>query len=597
MAITPGTERILQAAAEWRDRSLVRGESVFIPGLQLWTAEHLDELITYYVERQDESSRSFLEKLKDQLEPAPPETCQLAAEMLWFMMLFPSNIGAAAKTELVAKVWEWSGEPFPRDHPLVTEVFRRGIGSGGTGYNNHRPDELTFFILLMRDWCNRSPGKQGELLGDPWRFGAWVDTVPGSQRRQLRHMLLHMLWPEVYERVASNGNKKRIDAAFENLLASVHTPPDAAQKTLLGQDLRLLLIRRELERQYPGQMLDFYGSPLVEVWRPVIEVDTPGYLPVPEHETPPRSYVEPSFTNIATAVRTEGLRIDERMLERYHRSLKTRGFLILSGVSGTGKTWLAEAYARAVGAEVLIVPVAPNWTTNEDLLGWFSPFDAVYHDTPFSRFLRQAAAEHAQAKESGRKPRPYHLVLDEMNLARVEHYFARFLSAMEVRARGGEAAIELAPGERVALPDTLRFIGTVNVDETTHGFADKVLDRAQLIELEAPRDALAEHLAGRPWAADVLALWDAMAEVAPFAFRVLDEIAHYVGDAAGDGWEERVDEQILQKVLPRVRGTDPRLGDALAAIEVHTAGRFPLSLAKVQRMRDGYRRHGFASYH
>jgi hypothetical protein len=146
----------------------------------------------------------------------------------------------------------------------------------------------------------------------------------------------------------------------------------------------------------------------------------------------------------------------------------------------------------------------------------------------------------------------------------------------------------------------LRFIGTVNVDETTHGFADKVLDRAQLIEMEASREALAEHLDGRPWSDTVLALWDALHGVAPFAYRVLDEIAQYAddnGDGLGDGWEPRVDEQILQKILPRVRGTDARLGEALQALEALTAQRFPLSYAKVRRMRDGLARHGFASYH
>jgi hypothetical protein len=170
---------------------------------------------------------------------------------------------------------------------------------------------------------------------------------------------------------------------------------------------------------------------------------------------------------------------------------------------------------------------------------------------------------------------------------------------METRARGGEATIEFAPGDEVPLPPTLRFVGTVNVDETTHGFADKVLDRAQLIELEASRDTVEQHLEGAPWAETLLALWDALSGVAPFAYRLLDEVAQYASDAdgAGNGWEPRVDEQILQKILPRVRGTDARLGEALQAVEALTAGRFPLSHAKVSRMRDGYRRHGFASYH
>ena len=136
--------------------------------------------------------------------------------------------------------------------------------------------------------------------------------------------------------------------------------------------------------------------------------------------------------------------IDYSTLRRYHLSLKTRGFVVLSGVSGTGKTWLAQAYARAVGARVLVVPVAPNWTTNEDLLGYRSPLERSTRDGLQSFPARCRASTRSIARESRRR---FHVILDEMNLARVEYYFAKFLSAMELREREGEARIELAPGD------------------------------------------------------------------------------------------------------------------------------------------------------
>ena len=131
-------------------------------------------------------------------------------------------------------------------------------------------------------------------------------------------------------------------------------------------------------------------------------------------------------------------------------SLMNRGFVILTGISGTGKTWLTELYAEAIGAEYLIVPVAPNWTSNEDLLGFFNPLDNQYKHTSFSRFIMEAQKEYEKAIEENRTPRPYHIVLDEMNLARVEYYFAKFLSLMEVRSRQKEAAIEIPPDDKVA---------------------------------------------------------------------------------------------------------------------------------------------------
>lgn len=107
---------------------------------------------------------------------------------------------------------------------------------------------------------------------------------------------------------------------------------------------------------------------------------------------PIRPYVEPSFAEIVAAVQAK-MALSERTVRRYHLSLKSRGFVVLSGVSGTGKTWLAQTYATTVNARQLVVPVAPNWTTNEDLLGYLSPITNTYRDTPFSQFLRDASAE------------------------------------------------------------------------------------------------------------------------------------------------------------------------------------------------------------
>jgi tetratricopeptide (TPR) repeat protein len=320
-------------------------------------------------------------------------------------------------------------------------------------------------------------------------------------------------------------------------------------------------------------------------------------------------YSEPSFTEIYHNIRSKSLRIAERTLRRYHLALKTRKFVILSGISGTGKTWLTKAYADAVEAKYLSVPVAPNWTTNEDLLGYLNPItDQEYHYTDFSRFLEEAEKEYKQAQEEKRTPKPYHLVLDEMNLARVEYYFAKFLSAMEVRMREGEAKIELAPDKQVSLPPNLYFIGTVNMDETTQGFAEKVYDRAQLIELEVFRKDLDEHLRKAPYREILMSIWDSVHTVAPFAFRVLDEIKAYVEEAEklkeaesserlDDVWKEALDEQLLQKILPKLKGADERVGEALKEfVEIAENEGFELSREKAVAMLETFNKHGFTSY-
>ncbi len=310
-------------------------------------------------------------------------------------------------------------------------------------------------------------------------------------------------------------------------------------------------------------------------------------------------YSEPSFTEICENVRSKGLRISESTLRRYHLALKSRKFVILSGISGTGKTWLTKAYAQAVEAEYLLAPVAPNWTTNEDLLGYLSPIDNKYHDTDFSTFLEKAEEEYQQAPSEKRTPRPYHLVLDEMNLARVEYYFAKFLSAMEVRMREGVAQIQLASEKQVLLPPNLYFIGTVNVDETSHSFADKVYDRAQLIELEAPRQDLYEYLGEVSYREMLMQIWDEVHAVAPFAFRVIDDIKTYVkeAEALNVSWEDALDEQLVQKILPKLKGADDRVGLALKAfVDIVNEKDFPLSHKKATKMLETFNQHGFTSY-
>lgn len=309
-------------------------------------------------------------------------------------------------------------------------------------------------------------------------------------------------------------------------------------------------------------------------------------------------YVEPEFPTIVAGLLASGLRIEERTIRRYHVSLKTRGFVVLSGLSGSGKTALARRYAQIVGAQPLLVAVAPNWTTNEDLLGYVDPINHEYRHTQFSEFLIAAQEEYEHAKLEQRNPQPFHLILDEMNLARVEYYFAKFLSAMELRTDSEPSLIDLGGELQVPLTPNLKFVGTVNIDETTHGFADKVYDRAQLLEMPVDRDQIKLHTDGREYQSLLLAVWDALRRVAPFGFRVLDDIATYVDRAAvlGVAWQEAVDEQLLQKVLPKIKGTDPQIGDALDTLAQVIEDSCPLTYAKIQGMQAAFRDHGFVSY-
>lgn len=612
MARTIGTDTILAAAAAWRDKCLLASTSVF-SGEELWTPETLSELDEHFSRNLDDSDRTFLEKLHDQLAPTSPFAKKLMAEMLWVMFLFPNNITRGKKAQVVTTVWGWSGDVLSANHPLIA-VLVNGIGSAGMGYNSYRYLESAFLIRLMQKWKLFPPEEQRRLAGDPWLFGEFVDGVDGADKRQLRHMLLHLLFPDTFERVSSGGNKNLIDTAFADDLPLKELTQAETENTMLARDRRLLRIRRLLEASRPGEALDFYVGDLHDRWKaddgsipaPVLPNRVSGpestykaIDPISDTTEQDDGPVNVSLAQILDAIRAVELKLDDRTIRRYHLALQSRGFVILSGVSGSGKTWLAQAYARAINAVSLTVPVAPNWTTNEDLLGYTDPIHGQYRDTDFSRFLREAATNHSRSEKLGRPSREYHLILDEMNLARVEYYFARFLSVMETRMRDGTASIGLGDNDSVRLPPNLKFIGTVNVDETTHGFADKVYDRAQLIEITPSRSEIESYLAHAPYKEVILSIWDTLVDVAPFAFRVLADIQRYLEKAKplGIGWEELIDEQVLQKILPKIRGTDPRVGEALATLAVlATAQKWTLSLEKLRSMKSRFEQHGVASF-
>ncbi len=178
----------------------------------------------------------------------------------------------------------------------------------------------------------------------------------------------------------------------------------------------------------------------------------------------------------------QGFTFPPHRLRAYYVALKTRPFVLLSGVSGTGKTRLAEMLAEALTGhnptQFRLLPVRPDWNDSTALFGYQNILANRYVGTPFLEMARVAA------RPENRR-RAFFVCLDEMNLARAEQYLADYLSALESRAHRvplGEGVPDLV------LPPNLFVTGTVNVDETTHGFSRKVLDRANTLEFDEPPD-------------------------------------------------------------------------------------------------------------
>ena len=116
------TDQTLAAADAWRTRCFVEDRSVFTDR-SLWTLAIAEEVKARFVDNPDASTNAFLTKLSRQFAGAAPEACQLMAEMLWLLNLFPCNIGSNAKRDIVLEVWSWSGDHVPADHPAQLAGF------------------------------------------------------------------------------------------------------------------------------------------------------------------------------------------------------------------------------------------------------------------------------------------------------------------------------------------------------------------------------------------------------------------------------------------------------------------------------------------
>lgn len=254
---------ILDAAEVWKRKCLLEDGSVLSPH-RLWTSQNTAELRKYFIDSPDEGDRSFLEKMKDQLAPSSPRTKQLAAEMLWVMMLIVSktNTGAATKRELVRTVWGWSGEEMPDTDQMLGAPLEEGAANTGTAYNTRRWRELAYLIGMVEEIKRMGAGERASLLSDPWVFGAWADALQPNDRPQFRHVVKFLLFPDQYERICTAHHKREILAAFRG-----RPMPELRKASFTEIDEALLELRRELVKEYGREDLDFYRPPLRSRWR------------------------------------------------------------------------------------------------------------------------------------------------------------------------------------------------------------------------------------------------------------------------------------------------------------------------------------------
>lgn len=351
---------------------------------------------------------------------------------------------------------------------------------------------------------------------------------------------------------------------------------------------------------------------------------------------------------ITQYMKSKGFVYSESQIFNFYLSLKTKPFVLLAGISGTGKTRLARLFAEAIGAtqdgRYLQVAVKPDWSDSSDLFG-YKNLKGVFEVGNITKFIAQAMTD---------LDNPYFLVLDEMNLARVEYYFSDFLSLLETRDLHDDGTIrsdailkdEIQPWvsaecmdcelfkNGIYLPENLYVIGTVNMDESTFPFSKKVLDRAITIEFNdvdlKSNDVIFDNVypLGGIYNSYFISAYRSMIDVE--ANDKSDEVALIIGDICK--WNEilkgahlnigyRVRNDILfytlyaheldfqpqnfkpmdycmmQKILPRIQGSSDAIKTVLEGLDdILAADEYPMSKEKIHYMLERLKFDGFTAF-
>jgi hypothetical protein len=311
-----------------------------------------------------------------------------------------------------------------------------------------------------------------------------------------------------------------------------------------------------------------------------------------------------ALRSVKETLKQRGLIFPDRVVNAFHTSLKISTIsplTVLAGISGTGKSELPRQYAIGMGLPFLQLAVQPRWDSPQDLFGFYNYMEKKYKPTELVRLMVHLDTKNWPEEANAYKDHMALVLLDEMNLARVEYYFSEFLSRLEVR-RGSEteaaAEIELDLGrsspKKIYPVPRLLFVGTMNEDESTQTLSDKVVDRANVLRFPRPK-ALQSGTAS---AIDVdgtdrflpLSVWsswcrtvdarsgsrvdawlkrlnDAMEQAGrPFGHRMAQAIAAYVANyprSVNDAEAVAMADQLEMRLFPKLRGVDPKADDRI----------------------------------
>ncbi len=398
------------------------------------------------------------------------------------------------------------------------------------------------------------------------------------------------------------------EAAFKVQKYNLEIDRLKSEETALKSSIKSLeVLAKRLNKQLDGQEgnATAHEDKYRDLWYPVSFPDLSPVAGSPNEKQ--------LLKDTADYIEGQKLYFPERVLYAFHTALKISDIsplVVLAGISGTGKSELPRRYAEGMGLHFVILPVQPRWDSPQDLFGFYNYLEGRYKATELARAMVQFELYNRylwplpEDWNYDRSDRMLLVLLDEMNLARVEYYFSEFLSRLETRRginledakkrakaeislemgslREGEEPIRLFPGQNIL------FAGTMNEDETTQALSDKVLDRACVMRFGRPKKTTKEEddskkipsanngITFDQWKSwleektttsdkDQVNRWindlnDAMDNIGrPFGHRVIKAIQSYVANYP-DWVSNRIGvamaDQIEQRIMPKLRGIE-----------------------------------------